>query len=97
MSGVTREWSDWRDGDIWWLQSVFVDPEYRGLGVFRSLLDAIRAGARATPGVIGLRLYVEADNHRAQRTYRALGLAPGGYEVYEDLWIGREARTADPS
>jgi GNAT superfamily N-acetyltransferase len=96
MTGVTREWSDWRDGDIWWLQSVFVDAAYRGQGVFRALLDAIRAEARATPGVIGLRLYVEAANHRAQATYRSLGLAPGGYEVYEDLWIERALPSLDP-
>lgn len=91
MTGVTREWSDWRDGWIWWLQSVFIDNAYRSRGLFRALLDTIRAEARATPGVIGLRLYVEAANHRAQKTYRALGLSPGGYEVYEDLWIGRES------
>lgn len=92
ISGITREWSDWRDGWIWWLQSVFVDEAYRGLGVFRSLLAAIRASARSTPDVIGLRLYVESANARAQSTYRALGLMPGGYEVYEDLWIGQRAR-----
>jgi GNAT superfamily N-acetyltransferase len=90
QAAVTREWSDWRDGDIWWLQSVFVDEDYRGRGVFRSLLEAIRAAARSTPGVIGLRLYVEAANHRAQATYRALGMVPEGYEVYGDLWIGHE-------
>ncbi len=90
MTGVTREWSDWRDGWIWWLQSVFIDDAHRGRGVFRALFGAIRAEARSAPDVIGLRLYVEAANHRAQKTYQALGLAPGGYEVYEDLWIGRE-------
>ncbi len=90
QAAITREWSDWRDGDIWWLQSVFVDEKYRGRGVFRSLLEAIRAAARSTPGVIGLRLYVESANHRAQATYRALGLVPEGYEVYGDLWIGHE-------
>jgi GNAT superfamily N-acetyltransferase len=95
MSGVTREWSDWRDGDIWWLQSVFVDQAYRGRGVFRSLLETIRAAARSSPGVIGLRLYVEAANHRAQATYRALGMVPEGYEVYGDLWIGEEVPLDD--
>ncbi len=95
QAAITREWSDWRDGDIWWLQSVFVDEAYRGRGVFRSLLETIRAAARSTPGVIGLRLYVEAANHRAQATYRALGLVPEGYEVYGDLWIGQEAPRPD--
>jgi GNAT superfamily N-acetyltransferase len=95
QAAVTREWSDWRDGDIWWLQSVFVDAEHRGCGVFRSLLQTIRAAARATPSVIGLRLYVEAANHRAQATYRALGMVPEGYEVYGDLWIGQEVPLDD--
>jgi GNAT superfamily N-acetyltransferase len=88
QTAVTREWSDWRDGWIWWYQSVFVDADYRGRGVFRALHGHVRALARATPGVIGLRLYVEAANDRAQQTYKALGLIPGGYDVYEDLWIG---------
>jgi GNAT superfamily N-acetyltransferase len=96
QAAVTREWSDWRDGWIWWLQSVFVEEPYRGLGVFRALLGTIRSEARATPDVIGLRLYVEAANHRAQKTYRALGLSPGGYEVYEDLWIGGVAPVDGP-
>ena len=70
-----------------------MEEAHRGRGVFRALLDAIRAEARAEADVIGLRLYVEAANRRAQQTYRALGLAPGGYEVYEDLWIGQTAGT----
>ena len=89
QAAATREWSDWRDGWIWWLQSVYVDVAYRKRGAFRALLDAIRAEARSTPDVIGLRLYVESANLRAQQTYRALGLKPGGYEVYEELWIER--------
>jgi len=90
--GITREWSDWRDGWIWWYQSVYVLEGSRGAGVFRALHGHVRDLARSTPEVIGLRLYVEAANDRAQRTYRALGLKPGGYDVYEDLWIGREVR-----
>lgn len=86
---ITREWSDWRDGWLWWLQSVYVDAGWRGRGVFRALLDRVRGEARAAPDAIGIRLYVEAANHRAQATYRALGLKPGNYEVYEDLWVGR--------
>src|SRR5689334_8006099 len=53
----TREWSDWRNGDIWWLQSVYVHPDFRGRGVFRQLLAALEAAAVAV-GVVGLRLYV---------------------------------------
>jgi GNAT superfamily N-acetyltransferase len=87
QAAVTREWSDWRAGWIWWFQSVYVHPDARGRGVFRSLHAHIRALARQTPDVIGLRLYVEHANDRARRVYRALGMNPGGYDVFEDLWI----------
>lgn len=89
MSGVTREWSDWRDGWIWWLQSVYVAREARGGGIFRGIYSAIHAAALADPGVIGLRLYVEEANDRAMATYRALGLRPGGYQVFQELWPDR--------
>jgi ribosomal protein S18 acetylase RimI-like enzyme len=87
QAAATREWSDWRNGWIWWLQSVYVPPEERGRGVFRALFQAIRAEAQADPGVVGLRLYVENENHAAQKTYQALGLKAGGYHVLEELWI----------
>lgn len=86
QAAITREWSDWRNGWIWWLQSVYVTPEARGQGVFRRLHAAIRAEARAEADVVGLRLYVEHSNDRAQNTYRSLGLAPGGYHVFEEIW-----------
>lgn len=89
QAAVTREWSDWRNGWVWWFQSVYVRPEHRGRGVFRALFQQIRDAARAEPDVIGLRLYVEQDNLHAQATYRALGLTPGGYHVYEQLWTER--------
>lgn len=89
QSAVTREWSDWRCGWIWWFQSVYVAPEARGLGVFRALHLTIREAALEAGDVIGLRLYVEEANEAAQRTYRALGLQPAGYQVYEELWPDR--------
>jgi len=79
----TREWSDWRNGDIWWLQSVYVHPDFRRLGVFRALFERLRNEAEAEPGVVGLRLYVEEHNTRAHETYRKLGLTNGGYFVME--------------
>ncbi len=79
----TREWSDWRNGDIWWLQSVYVHPDYRRVGVFRALFERLRSEAEADPMVVGLRLYVEEQNTRAHETYRNLGLVPGGYFVME--------------
>ena len=80
---LTREWSDWRNGDWWWIQSVYVAPEQRRQGVFAALYRHVEQLARATDGVVGLRLYVEKDNAAAQRTYAALGMADAGYAMYE--------------
>ncbi|HET6806579.1 MAG TPA: GNAT family N-acetyltransferase [Frateuria sp.] len=80
---VTYEWSDWRCGDFWWIQSVYVVPAARRAGVFRALYAAVRAKA-AVAGAVGLRLYVETENHRAQRTYAELGMAPCHYFMYEE-------------
>lgn len=80
---LTREWSDWRNGDWWWIQSVYVPPEHRRQGVFAALYRHVEAQARATAGVIGLRLYVERGNANAQRTYRALGMVDAGYDILE--------------
>ena len=81
---VTYEWSDWRNGRIWWIQSVYVRPGHRRRGVYRALHEFVRARARTTGGVVGLRLYVERDNAAAQRTYAALGMHETPYLVYEE-------------
>ena len=81
---VTYEWSDWRNGRWWWLQSVYVAPEARGLGLFGRMYRAVREQARATPGVCGLRLYVEHDNARAQAVYAALGMTPEPYRILHE-------------
>lgn len=83
---ITYEWSDWRCGTFWWIQSVYTHPEYRGRGVFRTLYRAIEQAARQTPDVCGLRLYVEAHNERAIETYRRLGMTPSGHVLYEADW-----------
>jgi GNAT superfamily N-acetyltransferase len=83
---ITFEWSDWRDGIIWWIQSVFVRKDQRGQGVFRALLDHLEKRARQDPEVRGLRLYVEDENHRAHRTYDRLGLVPARYTVRQKLF-----------
>ena len=80
---LTFEWSDWRCGDFWWIQSVYVVREARRGGVFRALYEAVREQARAA-GAVGLRLYVENDNQRAQRTYAELGMAQSHYLMYEE-------------
>jgi GNAT superfamily N-acetyltransferase len=90
---ISTEWSDWRNGWIWWLQSVYVVPESRGRGVFHALVREVRAEASRRGDIIGLRLYVERQNHAAQAVYRAIGLEPGGYEVMEQFWSDpRESR-----
>ncbi len=80
---VTREWSDWRDGDWWWIQSVYVVPSARRSGVFRALYAEVERRARATPRVIGLRLYVEDGNTNAQATYAALGMRDLHYRLLQ--------------
>jgi GNAT superfamily N-acetyltransferase len=84
---ITREWSDWRNGWVWWLQSVYVVQAERGRGVFRALFEHIHQQALANPDVIGLRLYVENANQAAMQTYQSMGMKPGGYSVYELLWL----------
>jgi GNAT superfamily N-acetyltransferase len=79
----TKEWSDWRNGWFWWIQSVYVRPEARRRGVFRALYEHVYQAARADGQVIGLRLYVERNNHAAQETYRHLGMQAAGYLVFE--------------
>ena len=83
---ITFELTDWRDGVLWWLQSVYVRPEFRKLGVFKALFRHIATLAKETPDVRGLRLYVEQGNSRAQRVYEQMGMQPGGYLVYEQDW-----------
>ena len=81
---VTWEWSDWRNGDYWWIQSVYVAPEARRGGVFRALYAEVERRVRAEHAA-SLRLYVEADNRRAQQTYAGLGMHPSHYAMYEQL------------
>lgn len=81
---VTTEWSDWRDGLFWWIQSVYVAPGYRRGGVFRALYEHVRVLARADTTVCGLRLYVEGDNAIARHTYRELGMVETSYVMCEE-------------
>ena len=85
---VTYEWSDWRNGMIWWIQSVYVHGEYRRSGVFSSLYRHVESLAREDPGVCGIRLYVERENVRAQRTYESLGMMTTGYRVMQSMFTG---------
>lgn len=80
---VTTEWSDWRAGTFWWIQSVYVAASHRRRGIYRALFDDVRARAARTPGVCGFRLYVEQENEIAQQTYRALGMVETAYRLFE--------------
>lgn len=80
---VTFEWSDWRNGVFWWIQSVYVHRDHRRAGVFSGLYRHVETLARQTQDVCGLRLYVEKHNRRAQETYLSLGMTAPGYVVME--------------
>lgn len=82
---VTFEWSDWRNGLFWWIQSVYVDERFRRRGVFRALHEHVRTLAKAK-GAIGLRLYVDKTNRSAQETYARLGMPTTDYFVCEETW-----------
>lgn len=81
---LTSEWSDWRNGLWWWIQSVYVPVECRRQGVYRALYSHVRRLAEHDPGVCGIRLYVEKDNLAAQRTYASLGMQDAHYLIFEE-------------
>jgi ribosomal protein S18 acetylase RimI-like enzyme len=85
---ITKEWSDWRNGSFWWIQSVYVRPEFRRQGVYRTLYRHVQSMAAKDPGVCGFRLYVERENARAQSTYTSLGMQETHYRVFEELKPG---------
>jgi ribosomal protein S18 acetylase RimI-like enzyme len=83
---LTYEWSDWRNGMVWWIQSVYVHGDFRRRGVFSALYRHVESLARQEPEVCGLRLYVERDNARAQSTYEALGMHTTNYLVMQSMF-----------
>lgn len=90
---ITYEWTDWRNGWFWWLQSVYVRPQCRCRGVFRSLYMHIVRAAQERGDVRGLRLYVEQANAPAIDTYTRVGMGRTSYLLYERNWsetLGRE-------
>jgi GNAT superfamily N-acetyltransferase len=80
---VVPEWSDWRNGTVWWIHSLYVVPESRRRGVFRALFEHLRQLVGADESLKGLRLYVERNNRDACRTYEALGMDGEHYRLYE--------------
>lgn len=84
---ITFEWSDWRNCNFWWIQSVYVAPEFRERGVFRSLYAHVYKLAKTRRDVCGLRLYVEKENVRAQKAYARLGMKESHYKIFETDFV----------
>lgn len=82
---ITLEWSDWRNGWVWWIMSLYVVPEYRRQGVFKRMYSYIKSIVEKDEGVKGLRLYVDKRNLRAQKVYDAVGMCGEHYATYE--WL----------
>lgn len=82
---VTYEWSDWRNGLFWWIQSVYVRPGYRRQGVYRRMYEVIKQMGDDERGVCGYRLYVEKENTIAQKTYSSLGMEETHYKMFEEV------------
>ncbi len=85
---VTTEWSDWRNGIFWWIQSVYIEPNERRKGIYTELYNFIRESANNNPSICGFRLYVEKENILAQNAYEALGMMETDYRIYEELKPG---------
>ena len=85
MCMTAPEWSDWRNGTVVWIHSVYVVPDARRQGVFRALYEHLRRSVETTPELVGLRLYVDKTNERAQRVYDAMGMTREHYDLYE--WL----------
>ncbi len=81
---VTYEWSDWRNGWFWWIQSVYIRPEARGQGIYSRLYEFVKAKAADAGNVCGFRLYVENNNFHAQKVYEKLGMYASHYLMYEE-------------
>ena len=82
---VTFEWSDWRNGWFWWIQSVYILPEFRGRGIYRLLYEFVKQKAGESKTVCGFRLYVERENESARKVYEKLGMDESHYLMYEEM------------
>ena len=80
---ITTEWSDWRNGNFWWIQSVYVKPDFRHKGIYRRLHETVLKMVRENRDICGIRLYVDTFNISAQETYRKLGMDKSNYIIME--------------
>lgn len=83
---ITKEWSDWRNGEFWWVQSVYIHPNFRGQGIYKRLYQEVKDMANSDGNVCGIRLYVERHNKTAQKVYTKLGMKETNYSLYEKDW-----------
>lgn len=86
---VLKEWSDWRNGEVWWIHSLYVLPRFRKNGVFRSMYLWLKKRVEDDPGIHGIRLYVDSRNERAMQAYRAMGMNAEHYTLFE--WLKPDA------
>lgn len=82
---ITFEWSDWRCGLFWWIQSLYIRPRFRRRGIFRQLHEFVKTEALRRSNVCGIRLYVEQSNQVAQRAYQQIGMHARSYRMYEQM------------
>lgn len=82
---VTFEWSDWRNSWFWWIQSVYILPDYRGRSIYRLMYEFVKNKANQEKNVCGFRLYVEKENVNAQKVYEKLGMESSHYLMYEEM------------
>lgn len=80
---LTREWSDWNCAWYWWIQSVYVRPEYRRQGIYRTMYAKVKEMAKEA-NVSCVRLYVDKTNKLGLSTYQALGMQESHYLLYEE-------------
>lgn len=84
---ITYEWSEWKNGMVWWMQSVYVSADYRNRGIFKMMFDNIMNLINQDPQLLGLRLYVDKSNARAMKVYESLGMDGSHYTVYEKMKV----------
>jgi GNAT superfamily N-acetyltransferase len=82
---VLNEWSDWRNGDVLWIHSLYILPDYRAQGIFRRMYEQLKAEVEQDEGLKGLRLYVDRTNVKAQKAYEKMGMTAEHYQMYE--WL----------
>ncbi len=83
---VTKEWSDWRNGEFWWIQSVYIHTDYCKNNIYRKLYSEVIKSAKESGNVCGIRLYVDKNNTKAQKVYSKLGMTESNYLFFEEDW-----------